>query len=298
MTVPSSLEERRVRITAVQYMMRKINDFGEFARQAGYFVDVAAEYESHFVLFPELLTTQLMSFLPSQDPKEQMARLTEFTGRYVEMFQALARQFSINIVAGSHPTRRDDGIHNVAYLFMKDGTVHTQDKLHITPNEARWWGMRGGNTLEVFETDRVKVGILICYDCEFPELGRLLADRGVEILFVPFCTDERQGYLRVRYCAQARAIENNMFVAIAGNVGNLPDVENMDIQYAQSAIFTPSDFMFARDGIAAEVNPNVETVLVCDVNATNIVRSRESGTVAHLRDRRRDLYEVVWRGRR
>jgi predicted amidohydrolase len=278
-------------------MMRKIHNFAEFARQAGYFVEVAAEYESDFVMFPELFTTQLMSFLPNEDPKKQIAHLTEFTGEYLSLFSGLAQQHAIHIVAGSHPTRRDDAIYNVAYLFLKDGAVHTQDKLHITPNEARWWGIRGGSELRVFETGKARVGMLICYDCEFPELVRLMADRGAEILFVPFCTDERQGYLRVRYCAQARAIENNMFVAIAGNVGNLPDVENMDIQYAQSAIFTPSDFMFARDGIAAEVNPNVETVLVCDVNCTNIARSRETGTVRHLKDRRGDLYGIAWKGK-
>lgn len=296
MTTPDSMQERRVRITAVQYMMRKIHNFGEFAQQATYFVDVAAEYESDFVLFPELFTTQLMSFLPSKDPKQQIARLTDFTGEYTALFSGLARDYGIHIVAGSHPTRRDDGIYNVAYLFLKDGCVHTQDKLHVTPNEDRWWGIRGGSGLNVFETGKAKVAVLVCYDCEFPELVRLLADRGAEVLFVPFCTDERQGYLRVRYCAQARAVENHMYVAIAGNVGNLPDVENMDIQYAQSAIFTPSDFMFARDGIAAEVNPNVETVLVCDINATNVVRSRETGVVRHLRDRRSDLYSLRWTG--
>ena len=49
--------------------------------------------------------------------------------------------------------------------------------------------------------------MLICYDSEFPELARHLADQGAMILFVPFCTDTSNGYYRVRHCAQARAIE-------------------------------------------------------------------------------------------
>jgi predicted amidohydrolase len=61
---------------------------------------------------------------------------------------------------------------------------------------------------------------------------------GMNILFVPFLTDTQNGYTRVKHCAQARAIENECYVAIAGCVGNLPKVNNMDIQYAQAAVYT------------------------------------------------------------
>ena len=144
----------------------------------------------------------------------------------------------------------------------------------------------------MFETDKGKVSIQICYDVEFPELGRLAAERGAEIFFVPFCTDERYGYLRVRYCAQARCVENHVYVALAGTVGNLPDVENMDIQYAQSGILTPSDIPFSRDAVAAECTPNIETVIVEDVDLELLSRHRQTGNVLNWRDRRTDLYEV------
>src|SRR3546814_3500742 len=97
---------------------------------------------------------------------------------------------------------------------------------------------------------------MICYDSEFPELARHLVNQGAMMLFVPFCTDERRGYLRVRYCCHARAVENQCYVITSGVVGNLPNVENMDIHYAESAILTPSDFAFARDGVAADTAPN------------------------------------------
>lgn len=137
--------------------------------------------------------------------------------------------------------------------------------------------------------------MLICYDSEFPELARHLVDQGANILFIPFCTDERQGYLRVRYCAQARAVENQCYVVMAGNVGNLPRVSNMDIQYGQSCILTPCDFEFARDGIAADTTPNVETVIFADLCLDSLYESRLSGTVVNFSDRRHDLFKVVWR---
>ncbi|MBE7504446.1 MAG: hypothetical protein HS113_29970, partial [Verrucomicrobiales bacterium] len=137
-----------------------------------------------------------------------------------------------------------------------------------------------------------KIGVLICYDIEFPEAARYLADQGAEIIFVPFCTDNRQGYLRVRYCAQARAIENQVYVALAGNVGNLPDVHNMDVQYGQACVLTPSDFAFARDAIKAEAEANEEMLLICDLDLDDLHEARSGGTVTPRLDRRPDLFKV------
>ncbi len=137
-----------------------------------------------------------------------------------------------------------------------------------------------------------KIGILICYDVEFPELPRLLADQGMEILLVPFWTDTKNSYLRVRRCAQSRAIENECYVAISGSVGNIPKVENMDIQYSQAAIFTPSDFAFPHDSVAAEATPNTEMTLVADLDMEMLKNLRRQGSVQNLRNRRTDLYQL------
>ena len=187
-------------------------------------------------------------------------------------------------------------IYNIAYLFRRDGTIEKQYKLHITPNERKWWGISAGDEVNVFDTDCGKISMLICYDIEFPELARIATDKGANIIFTPFCTEDRQGYLRVRYCSQARAVENQVYTVIAGTVGNLPQTENMDIQYAQSAIFAPSDFEFARDGIVGETNANIEMVLIGDVDLEILRRQRLSGTVRQLKDRRKDLYQVKYNG--
>ena len=282
-----------VRICVVQYQMRPIRGFNDFAVQCEYFVDVASGYKSDFVLFPEIFTLQLLSLFPKENPGTAARKIGEFTQQYLELFSELAIKYNINIVAGSHFTPEGENLFNIAYLFKRNGEIGKQYKLHITPNEKKWWGVKPGNTLEVFDTDKGKVAILICYDMEFPELARIAVERGARIIFVPFCTDDRQGYLRVRYCSQARCVENQIFVAIAGTVGNLPQVDNMDIQYAQSGIFTPSDFSFARDAIAGECTPNVETVIINDIDLELLRRHRSRGTVTNWNDRRTDLYQVL-----
>jgi predicted amidohydrolase/ribosomal protein S18 acetylase RimI-like enzyme len=281
------------RICAVQYMLRPIKNFDDFAIQCDYFTDVASGYKSDFVLFPEIFTLQLLSFLPNERPGVAVRHLAEFTPQYLELFNKLSIKYNINIIGGSHFTKEDDDLFNISYLFRRDGTMEKQYKIHITPNERRWWGIKPGDKIEVFETDRGKINIQICYDVEFPELSRIAVSKGAEIIFVPFCTDERYGYLRVRQCVQARCIENGVYAAMAGNVGNLPFVENMDIQYAQSGIYTPSDFMFSRDAIAAECTPNVETVVIHDVDVELLKRHRSQGSTLNWFDRRQDLYEVI-----
>ena len=188
------------------------------------------------------------------------------------------------------------------------GATHAQETTFIvcTPDDAvclradsaeerRDWVIEGGDDLQVFDTDAGRVGILICYDVEFPELGRLLADQDMDILFVPFWVDTKNGYLRVRHCAQARAIENECYVVICGSVGNLPSIENLDIQYAQSAVFTPSDFAFPHDAVLAETTPNTEMIIFSDLDLTRLTVVRAEGSVTNLKDRRKDLFDLRWR---
>ena len=283
-----------IRVCALQYMMRVVKDFGDFASHSEYFVDVASDYHCDFILFPEMFTTQLLATLKPMRPALAMRALSEFTPKYLNLFTKLAIKYNINIIGGSHFTIEDDNLYNISYLFRRDGTIGKQYKIHITPNERRWWGVKGGNKVEVFDTDKGRIAILICYDVEFPELARIAVEKGAKIIFVPFNTDERQGYLRVRYCSQARCIENQVYVVIAGCVGNLPSVENLDIHYAQSAILTPSDISFPRDGVAAECQANIETLIFQDLDIGLLDNKRRSGTVLNLADRRNELYKIQY----
>ncbi|WP_304236419.1 carbon-nitrogen hydrolase family protein [Jiulongibacter sediminis] len=284
--------KRVVRLGLVQWQMRPYRNLKELMEQAEYFIDAVSGYRSDFALFPEFFNAPLMAennHLKEADAIRELARHTE---EIVQKFSELSISYNINIITGSMPEIKDDRLYNVGYLCRRDGSVERYEKIHVTPDEAKVWGMQGGNQVKTFDTDCGKIGVLICYDSEFPELSRLMAEDGMEILFVPFLTDTQNGYSRVRHCSQARAIENECYVAIAGSVGNLPNVHNMDIQFAQSTVFTPCDFSFPTTGIKAEATPNTEMILIADVDLDLLRELHQFGAVKNLRDRRKDVYEV------
>ena len=261
--------------------------------QVEFFVDAVSDYKSDFVLFPEYFNAPLMAKFNHLGEAQSIRGLAQYTEEVRDRFINLAISYNINIITGSMPyVKEDGGLYNVGFLVRRDGSYEMYEKVHVTPDEIKSWGLSGGKMVQTFDTDCAKIGILICYDVEFPELSRIMADQGMQILFVPFLTDTQNGYSRVRVCAQARAIENECFVVIAGSVGNLPRVHNMDIQYAQSGVFTPCDFAFPTDGKRAEATPNTEMILVSDVDLNLLNELHTYGSVRNLRDRRNDLYEL------
>ena len=118
----------------------------------------------------------------------------------------------------------------------------------------------------------------------------------MQILFVPYMTDTKSGYLRVRRCAQARAIENECYVVVTGSTGSIPNLAYMDIHYSQSAIFTPSDLAFPHDAVKAEATPNTETTLLADLDLGLLKELSLHGAVRNLSQRRPDLYGLEWLG--
>jgi predicted amidohydrolase len=281
-----------VRLGLIQWQMRLYKDMDELMQQAEFFVDAVSGYRSDFALFPEFFHAPLMADYNHLSEPDAVRELAKYTDDVVKRFAELAISYNINIITGSMPEIVDDNLFNVGYLCKRDGGIERYVKIHVTPDEARVWGLQGGSSLKTFDTDCGKIGILICYDVEFPELSRILADEGMNILFVPFLTDTQNGYSRVRNCAQARAIENECYVAIAGSVGNLPKVHNMDIQYAQSIVFTPCDFAFPSNGIKAEATPNNEMTLIVDVDLELLKELNMYGSVRNLHDRRTDIYTI------
>jgi predicted amidohydrolase/GNAT superfamily N-acetyltransferase len=282
-----------VRLGLVQWQMRLYKNLDELMQQVEYFVDAVSGYRSDFALFPEFFNAPLMSEYNQLSEPDAIRELAGFTEEIKNRFAELAISYNINIITGSMPEMVDNHLFNVGYLCKRDGGIDRFEKLHVTPDESRVWGLQGGSKIQAFDTDCGKIGILICYDVEFPELSRMLADEGIDILFVPFLTDTQNGYSRVRNCAQARAIENECYVAIAGSVGNLPKVHNMDIQYAQSMVFTPCDFSFPTNGVKAEATPNTEMILIADVDIDLLRQLNQFGSVRNLRDRRLDIYNII-----
>ena len=286
-----------VRIGGIQWQMREVESPEELLQQVEFFVDIMADYNADFACLPEFFNAPLMGLCESTDQNIAIRFLADYTEWFKNEISNLAVSYNVNVITGSMPLfdKEAEVLYNVSYLCRRDGTVEDQRKIHITPHERSAWVIEGGNKVQVFDTDAGRIGILVCYDVEFPELARLLALEDMDILFVPFWTDTKNGYLRVRHCAQARAIENECYVMICGSVGNLPQVESLDIQYAQSSVFSPSDFAFPHDAIMAETTPNTEMVFFSDLDLDKLIHVRNEGSVNNLKDRRDDIFTLKWK---
>lgn len=289
---PIARPVRKIRVAAAQWLMRPGLTRPQFEATLSFFAESADVYHCHFLVLPELFTVQTFTSWPSKlAPRAAMERLADEYELYRESMVALARKHQLYLVGGSHPVREGSALYNRCHLFTPTGAVYGQDKLHLTPTERALWGFSSGDRLRVFETPMGRVSALVCYDIEFPELARLLTLAGTTIVFVPFSTDEKQAYWRVRHSAQARAVENSIYVVLAGNAGNLP-MRSYLLNYARSAILTPCDFGFPQAGVAAEADPNVETVVTADLDLAALDQHRDAGSVRVLHDRRADLYEL------
>ena len=280
---------RRLRVASLQYYIRPVEQFEQFEAQVEALVNTAADYKCDLLVFPEYFTCQLLTLNRRRElPIHRQIRiLAKLEGRIVEMFQRLAQQSGLYIVGGSLPAvdpPDEETLYNECYLYSPNGNWEVQGKIHMTRFEKEEWEVSPHRKFRIFETGIGKIAINICYDVEFPELARAAAREGVYMLIVPSCTDERQGFLRVRYCSQARAIENQMYVIHSCTVGSLPQIPAVSLNYGQAAIFTPSDFAFARDGILSEGVPNQESMVIGELDMDLIAEARENGTVLPLHD--------------
>ncbi|MBX7256460.1 MAG: carbon-nitrogen hydrolase family protein [Candidatus Hydrogenedentes bacterium] len=280
----------RIRVAAVQYHLHGIDSFEAFAAQVEHYVKTAAEFAAEYVLFPEFFTTQLLSIPGVGDRGVSVEALAGFTGRYLELFTQIARDAGMYIAAGTHVVRRDDRLMNVAHLFYPDGRVSEQPKLHITPTERDEWRISGGDAVHVFDTGKMKVALLTCYDIEFPEIVRMAVGRGADVVLCPSCTDDLHGFYRVRYCCHARCVENQVYVVTSGTVGTLQAVDFMRANTGQAAILAPNDVCFPPRGVIAEGELNHDMVVVGDLDLDLLREVRAKGSVTTWRDRRTDLY--------
>lgn len=280
----------KMRVSAVQYHLHTIHSFQEFADQVEHYVKTAAEFGTEYLLFPEFLTTQLMSIGNDQGKSLSINELPKYTDEYIQLFTHLSSAYDMYIIGGTHVIEKENHLYNVAHLFTPDGSVFTQPKLHITPTEVNEWNMRAGNELNVFKTDKGTIALLTCYDIEFPEIVRMARAKGADVIFCPSCTDDRHGFFRVRYTCHARAIENQVYVVVTGTVGSLPTVDFMRANFGQAALITPNDIPFPPRGILAEGEINDDMIITGDLDLSLLYEVREKGSVTTWRDRRTDLY--------
>lgn len=278
-------------IAATQYGLTNLESEEQFWQGLNAKISEASEQGASLLLFPEYLTAHLLSLEPALTNEAACQRLDEYTAKYVQFFAQRSKESNIAILAGTHICKEEKGFVNKAFLFFPNGRVETQSKIHLTPEEQKW-PLARGDELNVFDTEWGRVSILTCYDIEFPELARAAAVQGAELLLCPSYTDSAFGYYRVRHCCQARAVENQLFVALSGLVGVLVEGRpQVDQGYCQAGLFTPCDIPFAPDGIVRLGEVNEDMIVFAEADFSKLRDNRERGAVAPFYDRRPSLYE-------
>ena len=289
---------RNVSIAACQFVVKPVGSFDEFADHARGLLDQAEGAD--LVLFPELFTVELFTTFPDWKdlPVSELTRVheygnTNYTEDYRNLFESEAKERGQHIVAGSHLEKKDGRYLNVAYLYGPDGLIHMHDKTHIFPAEAQW-STEEGDTVEMVELPFAKVGFNVCYETEIPECAATLVEQGAEIILCPSFTFTEYGFWRVRHCAQARAIENQVYFVHCATGADVPADGPLPPGWTRSSILSPCDTPWENpNGVVAESpEPNIETVVRGEVDLDKIYENRENGVAPTFRDRRRraDLY--------
>ncbi|MBO3680486.1 nitrilase-related carbon-nitrogen hydrolase [Streptomyces sp. NEAU-YJ-81] len=280
---------RTLSVSAAQFQMRAVPSFDAFAGQVRALLDRTAG--TRLVVLPELFTEALFTIDSDWRSHEvgRLTRIADFTDEYVELFTAEARARGQWILAGSHLTATEHGHENIAHLFGPGGEVHTHSKTHIFPAEADW-GTVEGDELAVHDVDGVTVGIAICYEAEIPEVCTALTALGAEVLLTPSYTFTEAGFWRVRHCAAARAIEDQVYVVHCPTVSRLP--EPLAPGFGRASLLSPCDLAFPANGVLAEARTNEEDVITYELDLDLLHRNRASGAAPTHRDRirRRALY--------
>ncbi|MGE4133680.1 MAG: nitrilase-related carbon-nitrogen hydrolase [Bdellovibrionales bacterium] len=174
------------------------------------------------------------------------------------------------IIGGTLPRATADGkFLSSAPIVFPDGRVEYQDKIFFTPWEKELEMVRG-NELRRLEYDGVSFAVLICFDVEFPRLSQLLAAKPPELLLVPSMTESEAGLRRVRYTAQARAVESHAYVVIAGTVGR---TSKSWVQFGQGVFLGPQEKGFPA--VLKEGKANREEMVVVELDLKKLRESRE-----------------------
>ncbi|MDX1457002.1 MAG: carbon-nitrogen hydrolase family protein [Marinobacter sp.] len=273
----------RIKIAACQYAIELFEEWGTYERHLCVLVDEAVAKGGKLLVLPEYaamaLTGQLAPAVRS-DLQGSIAAMQALIPRWFELCETLARRHRIWFCPGSVPVLDDDGIYrNRCWLFGPDGVVGHQDKLIMTRFEREEWFIGAGKGLRVFETPFARIGILICYDSEFPVLGRQLVEAGADLILVPSCTDTMAGYHRVRIGCQARALEGQVAVVQSPTAGIANWSPAVDINTGRAALYLPPDYSLPDDGVLAQSpSARAETsswlIQELDFAALNGVRQR------------------------
>ncbi|MEY4984496.1 MAG: hypothetical protein RIR62_2762 [Pseudomonadota bacterium] len=275
-----------MRVAAAACPVEAPADFAAWqAKMAAWVADAAGQGAS-LLVFPEYGLMELAALLPAGHAAEGPLALSGVAGfrpAVDDTLAALAARHGVHILGPTGPVFADALPVNRATLYGPQGIVGHQDKQIMTRWERDAWIVRPGAGLPVFDTPLGRIGVLVCYDSEFPLLARSLCERGAEILLVPSATDALSGYWRVRIGAMARALENQCVVVQAPTVGNAPWLPILDENVGAAAVYGPPDRGFPPTGVLAEGALNAPGWVYADVDLEAVRTARDDGAVLTFR---------------
>ncbi|SFA97097.1 Predicted amidohydrolase [Poseidonocella pacifica] len=272
-----------MKVAAAAYPLDFLAGWSDYAAKLTDWVKRAAEGGAELLVFPEYGAMELATLAGADVAGDLERSLVAVSDRIADantLHSDLASQFKVHILAGSAPVFDPEiGTRpvNRARLFAPGGDMGHQDKQIMTRFERDEWNVVGGGPLHLFETSLGRIGILICYDSEFPLLGRALAD--ADILLVPSCTEALAGYSRVRIGARARALENQCVSIMSSTVGDARWSYAVDENTGRGGVFGPPDTGFPSDGIIAQGVIGTPGWTFADVDPAQISRVRHDGVV-------------------
>lgn len=267
-------------VATAAYPLDFLSSWAQYEDKLSRWVSQAVANGADLLVFPEYGAMELATLEGREVAADLEASLFAVSDRMAEadvLHQNLAQEHGVHILAASGPFATDARPVNRARLFSASGSIGIQDKQIMTRFERDPWGVQGGGPLHIFDTELGRIGVLICYDCEFPLLGRALA--ACDIILVPSCTEALSGYWRVRIGAMARALEIQCVTVMASLVGEASWSEAVDTSTGCGGVFGPPDTGFPETGIIALGALNVPDWTYAEVDLASIAHVRDDGVV-------------------
>ena len=275
-----------MKIATSAYPLDWFHDWSDYEAKLTAWVAEAAQAGAELLVFPEYGAMELASLDGPQvagDLHGSIRAVAARIGASHDLHAALAARFGVHVLAASAPVIEAGAVINRAALFGPAGLIGVQDKQIMTRFEREEWGISGAEgeagPLRVFDTALGRIGILICYDSEFPLLARDLVERGAEILLIPSCTEALEGYWRVRIGAMARALEGQCVTVMSSLVGDAPRLYAVEQNTGAGGVFGPPDRGFPPTGVIAEGKLNRPGWTYADIDPASIREVRADGHV-------------------
>ncbi len=272
-----------MKLAAAAYPLDFLPDWAAYRAKLSDWVGRAADQGAELLVFPEYGAMELAALGGAEIAADLEAALHEVMRhgpQVIALHEDLAARHGVHILGASAPAMAEAARPvNRAILYGPEGVIGHQDKQIMTRFEREDWDIAPGSSLCVFDTALGRIGVIICYDAEFPLLARALVEAGAEILLAPSATEALAGYTRVKVGAMARALENQCVVAHSPTVGPAQWCPAVDMNTGAAAIYGPPDLGFPETGILAQTDLNAPGWAMAEIDLAAIARVRQEGAV-------------------